>query len=427
MLRKGFTFYLILPTLLLCTSLLSACQGPTDQTQACNPKSLPIVKTLEPVQPSSQTVYAASGPNLYAFNAGNGTSLWCSKLTYGNNEEDHFDSLASNGHNVYAYTTGGETTAFNSNTGKIAWSDDTKNDFSDFNRTTPPSIAGNTIYAGSLSIYALNASNGTTNWQYTLPSKVFANMVPVESAGKIFIAAHSLQEKSSGNLPDQIYGLDAATGRKLWTFSLQDDEQLGVGYLAASEGIIVFPYQKFVTIDGVGTSLSFLQALNTQNGKTIWQKELGLPDHPVAANGLLYVAGFVPDDKVDADDVFYAFDIHTGVVRWSLTNKVHTDEPFLVTNDILYAVGNSGKVSAFDALTGRLLWQGQLRLSTELALISRLALLDDHLFVGTESANFSTHPDFYIHAFNLTTHREDWQANITGVETSNAVTLCVGV
>lgn len=49
MLRKGLTFYLILLALLLCASLLSACQGPTDQTQACNPKSLPIVKTLEPV------------------------------------------------------------------------------------------------------------------------------------------------------------------------------------------------------------------------------------------------------------------------------------------------------------------------------------------------------------------------------------------
>jgi len=419
--RKGSTFYLIVaPALLLCASLLSACQGPTDKVEACNPKSLPVVKTLASVRPSSQTVYAASGPNLYAFNAGNGAPRWCSKITLGNGE-DRFTSVASGGRDVYTYTAEGDTTAFNSGTGAIVWSDDTKTDYEELNKTPSPLIVHTTIYTGSPSLYALNSSNGTTNWQYTLPSNVFINEAPVESEGKLFIGTNSFQQTSSSRLPDQIYELDAATGNKRWAFSLKQNDMLW-GDLVASNGMIVFPYQERVS----NTYITFLQALNAQNGKAIWQKELWLPDHPVAANGLLYVAGFVPDDK-NEDQVLYALDIRTGTVRWSLTNKVDSDDPFLVTNTTLYTANGDGKITAFDALTGELLWQGQLRLSTKTALTGRLALLDNRLFVGTESANFSTHPDFYIHAFNLTTHQEDWQANITGVETSNVVTISVGV
>jgi outer membrane protein assembly factor BamB len=424
--RKGYRFYLIVaPALLLCASLLSACQGPTDKVQACNPKSLPVVKTLASVQSSSQTAYAASGPNLYAFNAGSGAPRWCSKITLGNGE-DRFKSMASDGHNVYTYTMEGDTTAFNSGTGAIVWSDDTKTDYAGFNKTPSPLLVHTTIYTGSPSLYALNSSNGTTNWQYTLPSDVFINEAPVESEGKLFIGTNSFQQKSSGKLPDQMYGLDAATGNKLWTFSLKQNAMLW-GDLAASNGVIVFPYQESVPLgSNSSTYITFLQALNAQNGKAIWQKELGLPNYPVAANGLLYVAGFVPDDK-NEDQILYALDIRTGTVRWSLTNKVASDDPFLVSNTTLYTANSTGKITAFDALTGELLWQGQLRLSTETALTGRLALLDNRLFVGTESANFSTHPDFYIHAFNLTTHQEDWQANITGVETSDGVTMSVGV
>lgn len=406
---------LLLPTFLVLVSLLSACQSPalTDQAQACNPKSLPVVKTLEPVQASSQIVYATSGPNLYAFNAGNGALRWCSKISLGN-ELDEFDSVARSGANVYAYTEAGNTTAFNAHSGKLVWSTDTGNIYTDFVQgIPPPSIVNNTIYGGTRSIYALNTQDGSVRWHYSFPSHGYAEFVPVVSNGDIYFSANALQN---------IYALDAATGNKSWVLSLNESTRV-FGQLAAGEGVVAFPYQKASSDGGINFGLD---VVNAQNGRLLWQKALGSLSSMIVANGLLYVAGYTPDNSVDAVEAFYAFDIRTGSVRWSLTNKIAADNPFLVTNNVLYTFNGSGEITALNALTGQLLWHGQLQLSSKVLLPSRLTLLDDELFVETKDADFAQHPTFYLHAFNINTQQEDWYANITGIETSAGSMYSVG-
>ncbi len=107
----------------------------------------------------------------------------------------------------------------------------------------------------------------------------------------------------------------------------------------------------------------------------------------------------------------YAFAIHTGAIRWSVTtNERAIDGSLLVVNNVLYSVYRNGAMNALHALnaqTGQLLWYAQL----QLGLLSRLDVLHDHLFIGTES--FDQNPVSLLHAFNLSTHKEDWYADIS--------------
>lgn len=392
---------------LLLSSLLSACQnGPTDQARACNQKSLPVVKTLEPVQVSSQMVYASNGYELYAFNAGNGAQRWCSTTSVGN-DRDLFAGLTYSRGSVYAYTAAGDLTSLNAGSGALLWSNYiehlTANNF------TPPSIVNTTVYGGTKSIYALNTQDGSVRWHYSLPDQAYANSILVANNGGVYFSINPRE------LPQQVYALDAVTGNKRWIFSFPENETI-LGQLAVGEGVVVFPYEKQFS-DGV--SHFGLDVLNAQNGKLLWQKAIGdamtsvgASQDSAIANNLLYVVGAVPDNSVNAITSLYAFDISTGPIRWSVpTNERAIDGSLLVVNNVLYSVYQSGTMNILNALnaqTGQLLWHAQF----QSGLLSRLNVLNDHLFVGTKSPDQDS--VYFLHAFNINTHKEDWYVNISG-------------
>ena len=210
---KRKTLCLILPTFLLLASLLSSCQnGPTDQATACNPKSLPVVKTLEPVQTSSQTVYATSWPNLYAFNAGNGAPRWCSKISV-SNELEEFESVTRSGGSVYTSTSGGNITVFNANSGALMWSTNTS--VGQDNYRTPPLLMHKTVYEGFYTLYALNTQDGSVNWQFSPGDQVVMLAPPVITDGNIYVDTHAYQAQV-----DQVHALDASTGASRWTMQI---------------------------------------------------------------------------------------------------------------------------------------------------------------------------------------------------------------
>lgn len=428
---------LLLFLFLLLAGLLSACQsGPTDQVQACNPKSLPVVKTLQPVQALSQTVYATSGPNLYALNAGNGATSWCSKISTAS-DRDELASVTHDGDKLYAFTEMGNITSFAANSGKLVWSVNTENIYSDLdNAALPPSIANETIYGGTRSIYALNTQDGSVRWQYALPDNFFANTVPLANNGKVYVGVvFSPPLNSSDEQPDQLIALDAATGNKLWTFSLRPGPNLDAkrkkflrGDLTVGDGVVVLRYEG-TGLDGAPSE--GLNIVDAQNGKLLWQKDLDTFTSMSVANGLLYVSGAIPSNRVDAVDGFYAFDIRTGALRWSLTENMDSVDQmnvFIVANNTLYTTIKRGEISAIDALTGQLLWRTQFETSSEPVLLVRLILLDQELFVGTEVFS-NTSPNqnkFFLHALNTSTRQENWYADITGAETPNVTGIDLG-
>ncbi len=392
---------------LLLSSLLSACQnGPTEQARACHQQAFPVGKTREPIQVSSQMVYASNGYELYAFNAGNGAQRWCSAISVGNGR-DLFASLTYSRGSVYAYTEAGDLTSFHAASGALVWSNYIEN--LSLDNFTSPSILNTTVYGGTKSIYALNTQDGSVRWHFALPDQAYANYIPVANNGAAYFSINQ------GGVPQHVYALDATTGNTRWMFSFPEGEDIR-GQLAVGEGVVVFPYQK-ESPDGV---IHFgLDVLNAQNGRLLWQKAIGDAMASVGAsqdwaiaNDLLYVVGAVPDNGMNAITSLYAFDLLTGSMRWSVpTTDRAIDGSLLVVNTVLYSVYQSGSMNLLNALnaqTGQALWHT----SFPLGFLSRLTILNDHLFVGTKSADQA--PVYLLHAFNINTHQEDWFVNITG-------------
>lgn len=408
----------LLILLLLFSSLLSACQSePTDQMQACNQKHLPTVKRLEPAQASAQMVYVSNGSDLYALNSGNGTPRWCMTLSKGKNRE-HFAGLTFSHGSIYVYTDAESLVSFHAGSGTLSWSTNIGQIFVD--NFTPPALVDAMVYGGTKSISALNTQDGRVRWNYPLPA-AYSNSIPVAGNGGVYFSVNPTQQGAS----QQIYALDPMTGNRRWIFSLPT-HQVIFSQLAVAEGAVVFPYENYSS-DG---AIHFgLEALNTRNGKLLWQKAIGgamggmgANQSSAAADGLFYVIGEFPDNSVNAVTSLYALDTWTGDVRWSHPLDDNAiDGSLLIANHVLYSVEPTGLLRAWDAQTGEFLWS----IHVQAGILGQLFLLNDHLFLGT--TGLDQDPGFFVSAISIDTHQEDWYANISGDgDNQDLSVVCVG-
>lgn len=420
------------PLLLFCfllTILLSACQNkPLDQAQACNPRSRPSIKALEPVSPSSQSVYITSGQNLYKLNAGNGTMYWCSNIV-ADHQQDRFASLTRRGNMLYTFTELGMITAFDTTSGKLVWSSNTGNIYTDVgSKALPPSVVNGIIYGGNSTISALSTQDGSIRWQYPLPAHVFTNTVPLTTNGNVFVSTKIVSQDESEKRPDQLLALDAATGNKRWAISLGEKhlwQDLTVG-----EGVVIFQYHTLLD----GGDREGIGVIDAQNGKLLWQKDLDVFTPMSIAHGLLYILAEIPSNRTDAIKGLYTFDLRTGAARQVLTQDVGIDDPFIIANNALYTANRAGEVRAIDAFTGKFLWHAQLGIHTKFAQQVRMILRDQELFVGTEifedtidHGKASLNEKFFLHTVNISTHKEGWFADITGAESLNITGMDIGI
>jgi len=79
------------------------------------------------------------------------------------------------------------------------------------------SLVGDTLYGASdTSAFALAAADGRELWSTHLvsPTEQFVNNAPVVDRGRVYVSTVGIPPGGRG----AIYGLDAATGRKLWRF-----------------------------------------------------------------------------------------------------------------------------------------------------------------------------------------------------------------
>ena len=268
--------------------------------------------------------------------------------------------------NTLYFASGNDVYALDSDSGQLVWQYTTGG----FINATP-AVSNGILYVGTgdFNVYALNAKTGALVWTYATGSYIVSSLVV--SDGIVYAASDD----------NNVYALNASTGALLWQYSTGGPIQFapavdaGIVYIASSDGYIyalnatsgalvwqflTTPQYNGSTPTVVGGVLYMasaddnLYALNSSNGNLLWKTSLGNAPadgcDAAVANGMVYLGS-------GDSGVFYAIDAVSGKVRWTYTTTVPVYAASAVANGVVYFGSGDQNFYALNASTGRLLWR----------------------------------------------------------------------
>jgi outer membrane protein assembly factor BamB len=157
---------------------------------------------------------------------------------------------------------------------------------------------------------------------------------PVLESGRLFLGTnHGL-----------VLSVDAASGRVLWRRQF-------AGCVAASpavgNGIVYLGFMDPPPCRG--TAPSFLAALDTRTGRTLWRFRTGVIEAPpLLAGGRVYFGSW--DHRV------YAVDARTGRLDWSFATGDRVKGGVAFSRGTIFVGSYDGRLYALDARSGKLRW-----------------------------------------------------------------------
>ncbi len=140
-----------------------------------------------------------------------------------------------------------------------------------------------------------------------------------------------------------VYGLDAQTGRRIWTYATHGPVK---GGLASGRGVVY-----------AGSYDGHLYALDAATGRLVWRAS-GQPTFfhhgtfyatPAVAYGRVYVGS--------TDGRMYSFGAHSGRLRWSHRTSGYVYGSAAVWNRLVLVGSYDHHLYAFDAATGDVRWR----------------------------------------------------------------------
>lgn len=235
----------------------------------------------------------------------------------------YLTSAQSDGPNIFA---------LNGATGAVLWSFATKGSI-----VIPPTVEDSQLFVASdvgdtHFMRAINTENGALIWEYTRnqPPECMCSYKSTLTGGLLFAQTdgHSLYAfQPRGQAPS----------RRAWSF--EGDGALLTKPVSA-EGIVV-----------VGSSDRNVYGLDAETGKTIWTQTTGyaFTADPVIVNGVVVIG----DQGGNID----GFDLKTGKQLWSITAGGAIDEAAAVEGKTAFIVSEDRNVYAVDVTNGHTLWQ----------------------------------------------------------------------
>jgi polyvinyl alcohol dehydrogenase (cytochrome) len=214
-----------------------------------------------------------------------------------------------------------------------------------------PTIAGGRVFFGADTgyVYSLDAKSGCVAWGFLAESGV-RNAI---SIGPVRGHAGSAYAAYFGDLRANVYALDAATGKLLWTVNLDANPVAGItGAPVLHNGRLYVPVSSREEAAGGATTYpcctfrGSVVALDPDTGKQIWRTYIisdepkplkmnmrsvqlyapsgaGIWDTPTidAARGLLYIGtgdSYTRPPIPETTDAVMALDLATGKPRWTV-------------------------------------------------------------------------------------------------------------
>lgn len=265
------------------------------------------------------------------------------------------------GDRVVAALEGGDLVALDARTGAAHWIIETGGLWE-----TEPVLAGGVLYAApSSGVLAVDPATGRPRWQVRGPvgamiadrdgvlvswlgssASVTSSLdpvtgkerwrVPIDRAGTVVVARASGTVVLRGE-PNVLYGVDAATGRRLWELHVPG----GSTPVAAARGRVLLRSD-----DGNA------YAVDARTGRVAWRTAVGFGDdrEPPALDGAtVYLGG-----SSAITSHLWALDVDTGKVRWRLDTEAPVGTRPQVHGELVLAGDAATWVYAVDRRTGRL-------------------------------------------------------------------------
>ncbi len=248
---------------------------------------------------------------------------------------EEFAGAASShgGKRIYVGTGSGTVHAFGADTGKVLWE-----------RTLGGSVRAaalvvehlGLLFVGSAdgAMNALDLATGAQRWKYR--TKGIAYRQAVYADGVIYFANHR----------DQVFSLDARTGRWRWSYDRETPESFTV---AGHSGLALKGDNLYA-----GFSDGMIVCLSARSGNARWTRSLGgkateyvdVDSTPVVHRGVLYASSFAGG--------LYALTAEGGALRWRY--PVKGASTVAVDGDRIFFAASKRGLFALD-LEGRLRWR----------------------------------------------------------------------
>ncbi|MDR2720071.1 MAG: PQQ-binding-like beta-propeller repeat protein [Nitrososphaerota archaeon] len=264
-------------------------------------------------------IYVLTQVSFWVLNATDSTELW--SLSLGGlstpvvvNGIVYFSSQHS-----YDGMQGSSVFAFNAIDGTKLWNYTIPGGGSSI--SSSPAVVGEVVYVGAddNNVYALDAKSGRVLWYFATGSRVDSSPAVVNDLVYVGSGDHS------------VYALNAKTGKKVWSY-------LTGGGVSSSPSVV----------DGVvyvGSEEGNVYALDASNGKKLWSYTTG--DIVVSSRAVAYGVVYVSS----CDGAFYFLDATSGEKLWSTFEYGGGYESPIVVDGVLYICANSN-LYAFNAIMG---------------------------------------------------------------------------
>lgn len=224
---------------------------------------------------------------------------------------------------------------------------------------------------------------------------------PSQTPPGVYVASIATGQTANA-LTQNISALDASTSQARWNTPLETAGGIGGHWSAPviSNGVVYVTATQIIDqTHATGT----LSALNAQDGKLLWQREIGLfASDPVIEDGVVYISAVtLAGQKTPASSALtrsvIALNADSGTIRWQTTIPGDITR-LALEGGVVYSIANSlcfdycstgGLLTALNASTGTVLWKQEIKAVYHLSLPQ---FIKGTLIFGTADYHTATHP-----------------------------------
>ena len=216
-----------------------------------------------------------------------------------------------------------------------------------------PAVSNGVVYVGSdgNNLYAIDALTGKEKWQFETGDWVSSS--PAVSNGVVYV----------GSLDNNLYAIGAVAGKEMWRFNTRGSVHSSP---AVSSGIVY-----------VGSKDNNLYAIDAVTGNEKWRFKTGgiVDSSPAVSSGIVYVGS--------DDSNLYAIYEWSGKEKWRFKTGGIVDSSPAVSSGIVYVGSLDSNLYAIDAVTGKEKW----KLKTGGTVSSSPAVSNGVVYFGSEDNN----------------------------------------